>query len=75
MWTKISDCGKQLTLHSKLREQGEGKVKLYEITEVEFDQYKVELIETNEPSTAEKLQQVLSCKQLIQYGFEVETEN
>ncbi len=75
MWTKIKDCGKQLTIHSKLRELGDDQVKLYEIVEVEFDQYKLQLIETNDLSTTEKLQQVLSCEQLVQYGFEVESGN
>ncbi|MEO6228919.1 MAG: hypothetical protein ABJB11_18720 [Ferruginibacter sp.] len=73
MWTKINDCGKQLTIHSKLREQDGDQVKVYEIIAIEFDQYKVALIETNDPSAGEKLQQTLNCRQLQQYGFEVET--
>ena len=72
MWTKLNDCGKQLTIHSKLREKDDNQVKVYEIIEVEFDQYKLELIDTNDPAIAEKLQQVLTCEQLVQYGFEVE---
>jgi len=72
MWTKISDCGKQLTIHSKLRERYDDQVKKYEIVAIEFDQYKVELIETNDPSAGETLQQILTCEQLVQYGFEVE---
>lgn len=75
MWTKINDCGKQLTLHSKLRERDDDQVKVYEIIDIEFDQYKVELIETNDPSAGEKLQHVLTCKQLVQYGFEVESSD
>lgn len=73
MWTKIIDCGKQLTIHSKLKERDDDQVKLYEIVEVEFDQYKVELININNPAIQEKLQQVLSCEQLVQNGFEVES--
>ena len=75
MWTKINDCGKQLTIHSKLREQNDDQVKLYEIVEVEFDQYKVDRIDINNSVIAEKLQQVLSCEQLVQNGFEVEAGN
>lgn len=73
MWTKINDCGKQLTIHSKVREVDGDQVKQYDIVEVEFDQYKLELLNTNNPVTNEKLQQVLSGEQLLQYGFEVET--
>ena len=73
MWIKLNDCGKQLTIHSKLRERDDDKVKVYEIIEVEFDQYKLELIDSNDPAIAEKLQQVLNCEQLVRYGFEVET--
>ena len=75
MWTKINDCGKQLTIHSKLRERDDDQVKVYEIIEIEFDQYKVALIDTNDPSAGEKLQHVLNCKQLVQYGFEVESSD
>ena len=71
MWTKINDCGKQLTIHSKLRERDDDQVKVYEIIAIEFDQYKVELVDTNDPSAGERLQQVLTCKQLVQYEFEV----
>ena len=72
MWTKLNDCGKQLTIHSKLREKDDDQVKVYEIIEVEFDQYKLELIDTNDAAIAEKLRQVLNCEQLVRHGFEVE---
>lgn len=74
MWTKINDCGKQLTVHSKIREENEGQFKVYDIVEIEFDQYKVALILKEDVQEVEKIQQVFSCEQLIQYNFEVEED-
>ena len=71
MWTPISDCGKQLTVHSKVREKDDTHIKEYDIVEIEFDQYKLELISRDEPPT-EKLYQTVTCAQLVQYHFEVE---
>jgi hypothetical protein len=72
MWTTIKDCGKQLTIHSKLRETNTNHFKVYDIIEIEFDQYKLELISKDDVPAAEMLHTVLSCEQLIQYQFEVE---
>ena len=72
MWTLITDCGKQLMLHSRIMEKNEAFIKLYEIVEVEFDQYKLKLIEKNNSSATEKGRPVLSCSQLKKYAFEVE---
>ncbi|MEO6732725.1 MAG: hypothetical protein ABIN01_16000 [Ferruginibacter sp.] len=74
MWTKINDCGKQLTVHSKIREENEGQFKVYDIIEIEFDQYKVELILKENVQEVEKIHQVFSCEQLVQYNFEVEED-
>lgn len=72
MWALITDCGKQLTIHSKIREKNESYLKLYEIVEVEFDQYKLRLIEKNSLPVAEEGKPVITCLQLKQYAFEVE---
>ena len=72
MWTKVENCGKQLTVFTKVRESEGDYYNLYEITEVEFDQYKLELKSRNDKPATEKLQQVLSCKQMVEYGFEIE---
>ena len=72
MWTIINDCGKQLTLHSTIREKVDSHFNIYEIIEVEFDQYKLELIFSNNLAPAEKQHNILSCQQLMQYQFEVE---
>jgi len=72
MWTPISDCGKQLTVHSRVMEKNDAFIKLYEIVEVEFDQYKLKLIEKNNSPATEKARPVLSCSQLKKYAFEVE---
>ena len=72
MWTIITNCGKQLSIHSKVREKNDDHYKEYNIIEVEYDQFKLELIPTNGQPPQEKLHQVLSCEQLLQYHFEVE---
>ena len=72
MWTKINDCGKQLTIHSKVREKVDTHFKVYDIIEVEFDQYKLELILSSNLAPAEKQHNILSCQQLLQYQFEVD---
>lgn len=71
MWQPIQDCAKQLTIHSRLRERAGDVYKIYDITEVEFDQYHLQLLSEND-GPAEDLGQVLTCKQLIEYRFEVE---
>ena len=75
MWTSLTNCDKQLTIHSKLREKNEDHVKLYEIVEVEFDQYKLKLLEKNDTAPEKEVEVKLSCHQLIQYGFEVEEKD
>ncbi len=71
MWQPIQDCGKQLTIHSRLREKPDNGYRVYEIIEVEFDQYHLQLLSDNNKPT-EGLRQVLTCAQLLQYHFEVE---
>ncbi len=72
MWIRVSNCAKQLTVFTKLRESEGDHYNLYEITEVEFDQYKLDLKSSGDKPVLEKLQQELSCKQLVEYGFEIE---
>ena len=72
MWTIINDCGKQLTIHSKIREQVNDGYKIYEIVEVEFDQYHLELAQQNGRDAVEKQHNIISCRQLMKYSFEVQ---
>ena len=72
MWILITDCGKQLTIHSKVREKHEDHITLYEIVVVESDQYKLKLLERDHTPPSELK---LNCLQLIQYGFEVEVND
>jgi hypothetical protein len=72
MWTPLTDCGRQLTIHSKIRETDENYVALYEIAEVEFDQYKLRLLERNNQPEEKTVEMKLACRQLIHYQFEVE---
>jgi hypothetical protein len=72
MWTPLTNCNKQLTIHSKLRETDGQHVKLYEITEVEFDQYKLKLLEKDNVVSEKLTQEKLSRSQLTRFNFEVE---
>jgi hypothetical protein len=73
MWQPLQDCGKQLTIHSRLREKLDDGYNLYEIVEVEYDQYHLQLLEKDD-TAGESLRQVLNAAQLIEYGFEVEAK-
>lgn len=70
-WIKLYDCGKQLSIHSKIREMVNEGYKVYNINEVEFDQFHLELINHNGNAIVEKQHNILTCKQLIDYNFEV----
>ncbi|HXS54558.1 MAG TPA: hypothetical protein VN726_00460 [Hanamia sp.] len=72
MWTLITNCARQLTIHSKIRENSENYAAVYEIAEVEFDKYNLRLLERNNVAPLEKVEVKLNCAQLIQYAFEVE---
>jgi len=72
MWSLITDCSKQLTINSKLRENLENRIKEYEIVEVEFDQFKLDLIAQDGLPPADPYQIVLACNQIVEYRFEVE---
>jgi hypothetical protein len=72
MWTIIKDCGKQLTIHSKLREKVDADYKVYDLSEIEFDQYHLELVSLGDVVSTEKQHIVLTCDQLRKYHFEVE---
>jgi len=71
MWVALQDCGKQLTVKSRLREKLDDGYKLYEITEVEYDQYHLHLL-TKNGQPGEDVSQVLRGGQMMEYGFEVE---
>ncbi|MEO7524099.1 MAG: hypothetical protein ABIT58_08395 [Ferruginibacter sp.] len=69
----ITDCSKQLTTHSKLREKNDNYIKIYEVGLVESDQYRLQLITKNDLPPEEEVGIILTCKQIIDYHFEVET--
>lgn len=74
MWNLITDCGKQLTVLSTVRERVDNSFLLYKIIEVEFDQYKLELTNRDSMPVTEKIHNILNCQQLVQYHFEVEEQ-
>jgi hypothetical protein len=73
MWQPLTDCAKQLTIHSRLREKLTDGDILYEIIEVEFDQYHLHRLSQDENS-ADDFSQVLNCQQLLEFAFEVEVK-
>ncbi|RYF91109.1 MAG: hypothetical protein EOO03_02155 [Chitinophagaceae bacterium] len=72
MWTALTDCSKQLKIKSKIREQAGDHTIIYEIREIEFDQYKLAVISKAGVPITDGTQQVLGCDKMIQYNFEVE---
>jgi hypothetical protein len=73
MWTSIKDCGKQLTINDKIREGDDIGFKLYKIAEVEFDQYKLVLLEKDGVVVTDEVTVILPCSKIVEYNFEVET--
>ena len=71
MWEPLRDCGKQITIHSKVRERRDNAYRVYDIIDVEFDQYHLQLLSEND-KPAEDLRQVLTGSQLMEYRFQVE---
>ena len=72
MWKPINDCNKQLTIHSRIREKTGESFLIYEVIEVEFDQYKLQLVDRDDKPVEEEIHNVLNCEQISQYHFEVE---
>ena len=71
MWEPIRDYGKQITIHSKVRERRDNAYRVYDIIDVEFDQYHLQLL-SEDDKPAEDLRQVLNCAQLLEYRFQVD---
>lgn len=72
MWKSVTSCSRQLTIHSKVRTQADNYIALYDIVEIEFDQFKLKLLERNNVPPIEAVDVTLSCTQILQYNFEVE---
>ena len=72
MWTALTNCSKQLRIRSKVREQAGQHSIVYEIKEIEFDQYKLAVISKANVPVTDANQQVLTCEKMLQYNFEVE---
>lgn len=75
MWTLITNCNKQLTVKSVVREKVNETYKEYVIANVEFDQFHLELSSFDGEITAKKQHNTLTCSQLKQYAFEVKVED
>lgn len=74
MWTLITNCDKQITVQSVVRERVNELYKEYVIANVEFDQFHLELASFDGEITAKKQHNTLTCLQLKEYGFEVKVE-
>ena len=81
MWEQIIDCGKQLNIGYKIRQavkNGDQYVTEYKITEIETDQYHLNLISKSKngvevPADSTEVL-VFTCEEIINYKFEVWTE-
>lgn len=71
MWTLLTDCGKQIIPHCKMREKNSDVFNIYEVTMIEFDQYHLKLLSRNGVAVEEE-GLVLKCDHLLAYGFEIE---
>jgi len=74
MWKPVTDCGKQVTINSRLREKLDDDYKTYIIAEVEFDQYHLQP-DPESSKSSEAFRHILDCTQLIDHGFEVEVKD
>ena len=70
MWKKIDNCGQQITLKTLIRETDNAIVKEYSITEIEFDQFHVNLLTKAGQAVTVPQQHILTCAQLVKYNFE-----
>ena len=73
MWKLIDNCGLQITLKTLIRETDNAVVKEYAITEIEFDQFHVNLLTKGGQPVSVPQQHILTCTQLVKYGFEYKT--
>ena len=73
MWKLIDNCGQQITLKTLIRETENAIIKEYAISEIEFDQFHVNLLTKNGQPVSTPQKQILTCSQLVRYGFEYKT--
>ncbi len=72
MWIPITNCGQQIRLHSKVREKAGHYSIIYDVEEIEFDQYKLAIISKDDVPVTDMQYNVLTCEKLLQYHFEVD---
>lgn len=74
MWKLIDNCGQQITLKTIIRETDNSIVKEYAITEIEFDQFHVNLLTKGGQPVRTPQKHILTCAQLVKFGFEYRVE-
>ena len=72
MWKPLENCDRQIRIHSKLKETTGDTHKIYQIVEIEFDQYHLSLIQVNKEPVNHTQYNILTCAQLKKYAFEIE---
>ncbi len=72
MWTPLTNCSQQIRLHSKVRERAGQYSIIYDVAEIEFDQYKLAIVSKDDVPVTDSHFNVLNCEQLLQYNFEVD---
>ena len=70
MWKLITNCGQQITLKTLIRETDNAIIKEYAITEIEFDQFHLNLLTKGGEVITTPQKQILNCAQLVKYNFE-----
>jgi hypothetical protein len=72
MWIPLTNCSQQLKIHSKVRENTGQYAILYDVIEIEFDQYKLAILSKDDVPVTVSDHNVLTCEQLLHYNFEVD---
>jgi len=72
MWIPLTNCSQQLRLRAKVREKAGQYSIIYDVIEIEFDQYKLAIVSKDDIPVTESYQNVLTCAQLIKYNFDVD---
>lgn len=72
MWKPLTNCSKQLRIHSKVRERAGQYSIIYDVVDIEFDQYKLAIVSKDDVPVTDSDHNILSCEKLLSYNFEVD---
>ncbi len=72
VWIPLTDYAKQLILHCKLRERNDDSTNIYEVIEIEFDQYKLKQLSKNNVSLQEAVEIIVTSEQIMSFKFDIQ---